>query len=142
VQQQLTWPRCNILTCSKHHLKILALDPFKICPVSMFSDIWFYDSFLDETTKNIDTGDITTIPKYPRKMDEVIDAMDLIVVVWRLAPITRRFVLACVRLQNFAGVIMNVPVRTGTKLVYSIISDVSVSAVTDSRRDFWTQIRR
>jgi hypothetical protein len=33
--------------------------------------------------KNIEPGDIRTMSKYPRKMDEVIDAMDLIVVVWR-----------------------------------------------------------
>jgi hypothetical protein len=35
----------------------------------------FYDSFLDETTTNIEPGDIRTMSKYPRKMDEVIDAM-------------------------------------------------------------------
>jgi hypothetical protein len=33
--------------------------------------------------QNIEPGDIRTISKYPRKMDEVIDAMDLIVVVRR-----------------------------------------------------------
>jgi hypothetical protein len=39
----------------------------------------FYDSFLDETTKNMKDRDIRTMSKYPPKMDEVIDAMDLIV---------------------------------------------------------------
>jgi hypothetical protein len=42
----------------------------------------FYDSFLDETTQNIETRDIRTMLKYPQKIDEVINAMDLIVVVW------------------------------------------------------------
>jgi hypothetical protein len=39
--------------------------------------------FLDETTNNIEHRDVMTMSKYPRKMDEVIDATDLIVVVWR-----------------------------------------------------------
>jgi hypothetical protein len=43
----------------------------------------FYDSFLDETTKNIRDRDIRTVSKYPWKMEEVINAMDWIVEVWR-----------------------------------------------------------
>jgi hypothetical protein len=43
----------------------------------------FYDIFLDETTHNIERRDIIAMSQYPRRMDEVIDAMDLIVVVWR-----------------------------------------------------------
>jgi hypothetical protein len=43
----------------------------------------FFWIFLDETTKNMKDRDIMTMSKYPRKMDEVIDAMGLIVVVWR-----------------------------------------------------------
>jgi hypothetical protein len=43
----------------------------------------FYDIFLDETTKNIEDRDIRTMSKYARKMNNVIDAMDLIVLVWR-----------------------------------------------------------
>jgi hypothetical protein len=44
----------------------------------MFFDIWI----LCEATKNIEDRDIMTMSKYARKMDDVIDAMDLIVVVW------------------------------------------------------------
>jgi hypothetical protein len=49
----------------------------------MFFDIWI-DSFMDEKMNDMKDRDIRTMSKYPRKMDEVIDAMDLIVVVWRL----------------------------------------------------------
>jgi hypothetical protein len=54
--------------------------------------------------------------KYARKMDEVIDEMDLIVLVWRQRRDWYRYILAYVRLQNFAGHYKR------TKLVYS--SDV------------------
>jgi hypothetical protein len=49
-------------------------------------------------------------------MDEVIDEMDLIVLVWRQRRDWYRYILAYVRLQNFAGHYKR------TKLVYS--SDV------------------
>jgi hypothetical protein len=42
-----------------------------------------YDIFLDETTKKIKARAIMTMSIYPRKMDEVMGAMDLVVVVWR-----------------------------------------------------------
>jgi hypothetical protein len=45
----------------------------------MFLTFGFYDSFLDERTKNMKDRDIMTMSKYPRKIDEVIDAMDFIV---------------------------------------------------------------
>jgi hypothetical protein len=58
---------------------MLVFDPFKSCPSFMFLTFGFYDSFLDERTKNMKDRDIMTMSKYPRKIDEVIDAMDFIV---------------------------------------------------------------
>jgi hypothetical protein len=50
----------------------------------VFLTFGFYDRFLDERTKNIGDRGIRKVSKYPRKMEEVIDAMDWIVEVWRL----------------------------------------------------------
>jgi hypothetical protein len=42
----------------------------------MFFTFGFYNLFLYETTKNMKDKDTMTRSKYPRKMDEVMDAMD------------------------------------------------------------------
>jgi hypothetical protein len=64
----------------KTYLEDLGFRPFQMSSGPMF--FGFYDTFLIDTTNNIGPEDIRMMSKHPRKMEEVIDAMDLILVVW------------------------------------------------------------